>query len=328
MIKEIQTINDFISKTNLSLTGYTVLTEVGSNNYLYTPVIAAIAGAHRVYAWTKDSTFGSGSKNIEDCLEICKISKVENVVEFSNGIRPSYQIQEADIVTNSGFIRPINKDFISSMKEDAVISLMFESWELREEDVDIHYCQKSGRKVAGIWENHPLLKVFSGVGPLAIKLSLEAGYEIFQNKIIVWSDDQFGKETVKSFDNMGACEVIMTCDSEELYDNLSGTDFIYVCDYDEKKKYFGDNSIFDLEKMLPINPFFGIVHLYGNVSISELEKYNIKVYPHKEGKPSVMTKTLGYLGATPLLRLQVAGFKVAENMLKDIKCDLAQPVNY
>ncbi|MFQ5786465.1 MAG: hypothetical protein ACE5H1_00640 [Thermodesulfobacteriota bacterium] len=328
MTREIQIIRNFIAKVNLDLSGYTILTEVGSSNYLYTPIIAAFAGAHKVYAWTNNSWYGSGSDNIKDCLELCKNFGLEDIIEFSNGTRPSYQIQEANIVTNSGFVRPINKEFISSMNKTAVISLMYEAWELRNEDVDVRYCREAGIKLSGVWENHPQLKVFSGVGPLAIKLSLEAGYEVYQNKIIVWSDDQFGKETVKSFENMGASKVIMTCNTEELYENLSGTDFVYICDYDERRKYFGRNSIFDLEKIVLKNPYLGIVHLYGNVSINELRKNNIKAYPEKDGKPLVMTETLGYLGATPIFRLLIGGLKVAENMLREIKSDLVQPVNY
>ncbi len=327
MTREIQIIKDFIVKMNLNLSGYTVLTEVGSNNYLYTPVIAAFAGAQKVYAWTNDSRYGPGEKNVENCLKLCKKFEIENTIEFSNGSRPDYQIREADIITNSGFIRPINNEFISSMKRDAVISLMYEAWEQREEDVDTNSCRESGIRLAGIWENHPQLKVFSGIGPLAIKLSLEAGYEVYQNKIIVWSDDQFGIETVKSFKNMGASEVIMTCSTEVLYENLSGTDFVYICNYDEKGKYFGRNGIFDLGKMVLNNPFFGVVHLYGDISLNELQEYKIRVYPRKNGHPSMMTETLGYLGATPIFKLQIGGLKVAENVLKRVKSDLVQLVN-
>lgn len=328
MTKKIQIIKEFIAKVNLDLSGYTILTEVGTNNYLYTPIIAALAGAHKVYAWTNDSRYGPGSDNIKSCLELCMKFELEDIIEFSNDTRPTYQIQEADIITNSGFVRPINRELIFSMKKSAVISLMYEAWELREEDVDVHCCRESGVRVAGIWENHPDLGIFSGVGPLAIKLSLEAGYEVYQNKIIVWSDDQFGKETVRSFENMGAGKVIMTCNTEELYENLPGTDFVYICDYDERRKYFGRNGIFDPEKMALKNPFFGIVHLYGDVSINELKKNNIKAYPEKDGKPLVMTETLGYLGATPIFRLLIGGLKVAESMLREIKSDLVQPINY
>ncbi len=80
--------------------------------------------------------------------------------------------------------------------------------------------------------------------------------------------------------------------------------------------------------MLLINPFFGIVHLYGDISLNELQMHNIKIYPQKDGKPLMMTETLGYLGATPIIKLQTGGFKVAENMLREIKSDLVQPVNY
>ena len=55
------------------------------------------------------------------------------------------------------------------------------------------YFKQKGIKVAGTWENHPDLKIFDGCGHLAVKISQEAGYEVYQNKIIVWSNDHFGE---------------------------------------------------------------------------------------------------------------------------------------
>ena len=37
-------------------------------------------------------------------------------------------VSRADIVTNLGFVRPIDKRFISYMKSTAVVPLMFETW--------------------------------------------------------------------------------------------------------------------------------------------------------------------------------------------------------
>ena len=47
--REIKLIRKAIELLDLNLEGKTVLTEVGSNNYLYTPIIPAKAGIMGVY---------------------------------------------------------------------------------------------------------------------------------------------------------------------------------------------------------------------------------------------------------------------------------------
>ena len=72
MIREKILIKNIIKKINLSLNELTILTEVGSNNFIYTPIISIMAGAKKVFAWTKDSKYGMGKDIIEDCIDLCK----------------------------------------------------------------------------------------------------------------------------------------------------------------------------------------------------------------------------------------------------------------
>ena len=58
--RAIEIIEQTIKRLDLKLNSYIVLTEVGSNNYIYTPIIPLLAGAEKVYAWTRDSSYGSG----------------------------------------------------------------------------------------------------------------------------------------------------------------------------------------------------------------------------------------------------------------------------
>ena len=56
-----------------------------------------------------------------------------------------------------------------------------------------------GIKIAGTWEDHPKINVFQSFGSLSTKLALEAGFEIHNNNILVWSDDNFGDVSQKAF---------------------------------------------------------------------------------------------------------------------------------
>ena len=130
-----------IKKFRLNLTGFTILTEAASGNYIFTPLICALSGAKRVIAFTKDSIYASKEKVIESTFIFADFLGVSKKIDLSTELDPEI-ISKADIVTNLGFLRPINKEFISYLKPTAVIPLMFETWEFRKEDLDLKECLK------------------------------------------------------------------------------------------------------------------------------------------------------------------------------------------
>lgn len=316
-----------ISLLNLDLKGLTVLTEVGSNYFVLTPVIALMAGASKVFAWTRDSRFGKGHDNVTQCKAILSYIDFDGEIVFSVGERPIEHIEAANIITNSGFVRPLNQAFLQYVNPNhTVIPLMYEAWELRPSDIDINYCQQHHIRVAGTWENHPALKVFSSTGPLAVKMVMEAKCEVYQNNIIIWSDDHFGTEAKKSFEQLGANQVILTTKLNTLKNNLASADLLYICDYNEKRPYFGEceDAIFDIHYFKVINPALQIVHLYGKIDYQLLKNNQFSVYPPRDGSPSIMTFTLAHLGMTPLIRLQAGGLKVGTLIHKNQENKLAQ----
>lgn len=323
-LRAYQLIVKSINQLKLDLTGKTILTEIGSNNYLYTPLIALIAGASKVIAYTKNTLFLDANEVALKAKLFKEHFDIQGELEFRIDTINYDDFKIADVITNSGFLRPLNESCLQYTKNGVVIPVMYEAWEIRKEDVDVEYCKKSNIKLAGTWENHPDIKVFSGIGPLSVKLAQEAGYEVYQNNIIVWSDDHFGEEAEKCFLSFGAENVIVTNDVEVLYKNVGNADFIFICDYDEKRDYFGNNAFLDLNKMLQINPSIGVVHLYGNIDYRHLCENGVNVYPKIDGHAMKMTKTLGYLGLIPIINLQVAGFKVAECLITGEKNSLVQ----
>jgi hypothetical protein len=323
--RAIRIILDSIDRLELSLSGLTVLTEVGTNYYLYTPIIAALAGAKRVYAWTGDTPYGLGSETIKKCKELAKKLDVLDRIEFSNNKQNIQHIESANIITNSGFLRPIDKNFLRYVNsKKCVVSLMFEAWEFRESDLDLQACRKANIKVAGTWENHPSIKVFNATGHLAVKLIMEAGFEVYGNNIAVWSADDFGITAAKELKNLGASSVLLTADKAELLSALSQLDFIYFCDYAGNISLIGPDGILDFDNIKEINPGIGIVHLFGDIDIKECVNHCLRVYPHKNGHPQIMTETLAYLGPDPFLNLTIAGFKVGEYLISEKNNDLCQ----
>ena len=131
-------IHEAISSLNLDLSGLTVLTEAASNNFVVTPIIAAMAKARTVYALTADSKYGKAKDIAEFTYQIAEFCQVRDNIEVV--FKKSREIvSQADIVTNLGFVRPINNDMISMMKEGAVIPLMHENCQIRVIFISSHY---------------------------------------------------------------------------------------------------------------------------------------------------------------------------------------------
>lgn len=276
-----------------------------------------------MYAWTNDTRYGSGVNNILSSKKILKGLDLESSVEFFCGDFNKKHLQEADLITNSGFLRPLDKQKLSLLKKEAVISLMYEAWELRESDIDVNYVHKTGVKLAGVWEDHPDLSVFRHVGVLGVKMALEAGYEIYGNDIVVWSNDNFGTLIEREFKSLGARSVKLTTSFDVLSKGFENVDFVFICDYDESREY-GKEQFFDIEKLLSLNASFGVVHLFGKFSYESWKSRLEVIYPERDGHESRMTFTLGHVGLNPIINLQVGGFKVGEELLKGEYSSLTQ----
>lgn len=319
-LRIVERIHSRIKKLDLDLSNEVVLTEVGSNKYMYTPIIPVLARAKKVYAWVRDSSFGSADLIIEECTTIAKHLNCLEVLEFYKGDFCKQHLNQATIITNSGFIRPIDKRKIDEISRGAVIPLMFEAWELREGDIDIDYAKERGIKIGGTWENHPKLEVFKHVGALALKMAFEAGFEVFNNSILVWSNDQFGLEAAKAFKAIGAKSVVVSTEIKKLK-QMDGIDFIFFCDY------HGNTQI---DKMLINNlsserlKKIGVVHLYGLLKVENIVNIISSLYPEKDGSNQTMSYTLSHVGINPLIDLLVAGFKVGQVLRSNKKDPIAQ----
>jgi hypothetical protein len=313
------------SKENLdvNLEGYTVLTEAGSNHYLFSPIIPLICGASKVFAFVKDTSYGSAEDIKDTCLEIASDLGLKDKLQIATNHLPENWLMEADIITNSGMLRPFNREKISKFKKGAVLPLMFEAWELRDQDIDIRACKEHGITVAGTWENHPFIKVFDYVMILCLKLAMEAGYEVMGNSIFIWSDDHFGEKIKKSFIQNGAKQCFLSTDPKLLFEKACDLDFIFIADYDEKQDY---EILLDLKNLIVISPNIGIIHLYGILNIERVKNLGLKVYPEKNGKAELMTYTLAHVGMNPLINLQVAGYRVAQEMLQGEYTNISQPI--
>ena len=112
-------IRDAITFLQLDLSGLTVLTEAASGLYVVTPVIASLAGSKQVMALTRDSHYASADSVIAQTRALEILCDADSKIEIYTK-RSLDLFAEANIVTNLGFVRPIDAEIVSVMGETAV----------------------------------------------------------------------------------------------------------------------------------------------------------------------------------------------------------------
>jgi len=326
-------VKEFIADLDLDLSHFVVLTEAASGNYVFTPLIAALANAEKVVAVTKDSRYGKAKDVTENTLLLANYFGVDEKIQIFDVLKPM-MIEKADIVTNLGFLRPINKDFISHLKPTAVVPLMYETWEFREEDLDLRECWKKGIPVLGTNEEHEALRIFDYISHLCLKKLYEAEIEVFRSKIVLVGNNKFGKNIVKTLSAVGAEVLCVTKAEETEVRQLGGTkigdslkkfyvqDMIRSCEaiiintYPNRDTVIGENGYISAERLMELALGTAVIQLNGQVDRKSLDEYGFVCLPKEEPKVGHMGWTLADLGPKPLIALHSGGLKVGELLAK------------
>ncbi len=313
-------VNNAITNFNLNLSELIILTEAATGYYQLTPLIAALADAKKVYALTKDSIYGTADSISRNTLDLAERWGLNNIEVLFNRNDP--KIQEANIVTNLGFVRPLNANFLKSLNKNAVIPLMFETWEYRPEDVDLAECRTLNIPILGTNENHPSLNIFKYVGYLVLKLLFEINIEVYQSKILVIGGGEFGKATVNTLSAVGANvsqikplqgESLNSRDSHKI---LTDCDAIVCVEHEDRRVLIGKNGQITAHELKLLNSSIFLIHIAGNIDEIELKNANIPFCPRSIKRVGYMSVTTDYLGPRPLIDLHTAGLKVGEIMAR------------
>jgi hypothetical protein len=308
-VRLVDLIRRTINFLELDLSGLTVLTEAASGPYAVTPVIAALAGAARVLALTQESSYATVQSVIAQTQALETLCQLQDRVEIHS--RRSLDLfAEADIVTNLGFVRPIDAAVVRIMKPTAVVPLMCESWEFRPGDVDLAACQAKGIAVLGTNEDYPGLEIFSYSGELCQNLLFEAQIEVHKSKFIVVSSDKFGRVIQRQLTASGACVCLIP--TLKWREELSGADALVVADYTRENVIIGPDGDMTAEELACNAPCITVIQFAGVVDVLGMRGCGLAVYPGIKLPPHRMAKTLAALGPRPVIELHAAGLKVGE----------------
>ncbi len=310
-----------IDTYNIDLSGLTVFTEAASGNYVVTPLIAALAGSDRVFAITRDSKYGNAVDVRNFTLELAQKWRVGDRIEVVTDKIPSI-LSQVDIVTNLGFVRPIDKSMIAHLKPTAALSLMWETWEFREADLDLAACQRKGIMVLGTNEREAGLDLFTYVGYLTVKLAFELEIEIYRSKVVVVGSGPFGESSVKAFDKLEAdikyidLSAGASLDTESAKPTLCGADLVVLVEHHSPVCLIGSEGQISVDELLALSPHLSIVHIAGNINRKEIDSASIPCLPQKSAAPGYMSVATDYLGPKPVIALHTAGLKVGEAMAR------------
>jgi hypothetical protein len=310
-----------IRKFDLNLSNLEVLTEAASGYYALTSLMAALAGAEMVYAVTKDSRYGNAEAASKLTMTLAKDWGIEDRINvlFS---REDARIGLADIITNLGFVRPLDAHFLRRLKRSVVISLMFETWEYREDDLNLLECRKLGIPVLGTNEHHPDLRTFEYIGLVAMKLLFEMGIEVFRSNIIVMGSGEFAEQVILSLRAANATVTFLSTEkksnfvSKRAWQALKDAEAVVIVEHQNDKMLIGKAGVIKAEDLYAINPLLVVVHICGGVDRDALEAVHLRYHPARFAPARKMSIATDYLGPKPLIDLHAAGLKVGEELAR------------
>lgn len=305
----IRKIKKSINKFNLNLKDKIVLTEAATGNFVITPIIAALAGAN-VYAYTRDSKYGTISEVIKQTnnltSQLCLSNKIKIITDFDE-----VDLKRIDILTNTGFLRPINKKLINKLSKKCVIPLMWEPWEYRKNELDLEACFEKGIKVYGTNETDPRLSTMDYIGYIVLYFLLQNKLSPFSANVLVIGCKKFVEPIVNCL-NLNNYSYKKITNYDRKVENINEFNAIIIADNMSDRLIIGKDkdAFIDLNNMS--NEVL-LIHIAGNINI---EGKNIKCKPKEPNKFPYMSFTTDFIDNKAVIDLHTAGLKVAEGMLK------------
>jgi hypothetical protein len=311
-----------IRRLELDLAGRTVVTEAATGAYSVTPVLAAMADARRICALARDSRYGTADQAVKHTRVLATLAGVEDRIELVTS-KADAGLAEADIVTNSGHLRPLDASTIRRLKPGAAVSLMYEAWELRPEDVDLATCRERGVRVGGTNERHPDVDVFAFLGVMTVKLLTDAGICVYASRLLLLCDNSFRGYIEQGLRDAGAAVEVR----ERLTDGPidPALDAVLVA---LRPRAGPVLDAADGETLSDLAPGAVVVQFWGDVARDNLLAAGVPVWPEVGPQPGHMAILPSAIGPEPVVRLQAAGLKVGEVLSKDERRRTAAELAY
>ena len=305
-------IRESVGQLQLDLAGLVVLTEAATGHYAVTAAVAVAAGAGKVYAVASDSPWGTAEDAARETQALAREVATAAEPTIITAV-PADVLGTVDVITNLGFVRPIDAECVAHLKPTAVVSLMCEPWEVRPLDVDIEACLRRGIVVLGTNESTPDWPVFSYSGALALRMLFEAGLEVLGSRVAVLGRDKFAPVIAEALRGAGAhVSIDRELNPASSRIAMHGADAIIVADYASDEVILGGSGLVPAPIVADAAPDAVIVQFAGAVDERTLRAEGLVVWPSPPVPARRMARTFAALGAKPVIQLHAAGLRVGE----------------
>jgi hypothetical protein len=300
-----------VERCRLDLTGGAVLTEAASGPYVVTPLLAALAGADQVVALTRTTRHGRAEDVAVATETLARYLGVGDRVRVTTSLARD-DVTRADVVTNSGHLRPIDAGMVDLMRPTAVVPLMFEAWEVQAGrfDVDLDALRSRGIAFAGTNERHPAVDVFSYLGLMAVKQLLDAGVSAHGAGIGVLCDNPFREYLVRGL--LGAGADVTVGESVTDLDGGRRLDAVVVA---MRPRGAPVLDWCDAVELAARWPGAVVTQFWGDLDREELAAADLGCWPPQPPAPGHMGVLPADVGPESTVRLQAGGLKVGQVLL-------------
>jgi hypothetical protein len=300
-----------IAECELDLDGAIVLTEAATGAYVVTPVVAALAGARRVFALSRETRYGSVADVTRATEDLAVRAGVAERIEIVTE-KTEHLVATADIITNSGHLRPLDAGMISWMRPDAVVPLMFEAWELDagRVDVDVDALHARGIRTAGTNERNAAVDVFNYLGPMAVKQLTDAAVAVRHSRILVVCDNPFAAFLRGGLRSAGADVDVVPVPPDSFDPDL---DAVVVAMRPTGVPVFDES---DARRLFRAAPGAVVTQFWGDVDRDGLDRVGVACWPEHAPAAGHMGVLPSALGPEAIVRLQTGGLKVGAVLRK------------
>ncbi|TVR11192.1 MAG: hypothetical protein EA385_01840 [Salinarimonadaceae bacterium] len=291
----------------LDLSGVRVLTEAATGPFAATAAIAALAGAE-VVAVARGSRWGRASEAFAATRGIAEGLGCEGAITFSER-PPAEAAKGCDLVTNLGFVRPIDAALVARLSRFAAVSLMWEPWEFREGDIDRAALAAADVPLIATNETHPAVRTFAYLGPTIGRLLLDEGIEIVGSRILLVGSDPFGEAVANWLADAGA--LVARAELVEWAVRVkenADIDALVIVEHRDHRDLLDVAGAADSLAMLAA---LGapVVRLCGVLDRQAVEAAGGRVAPAIDVPAGVMSLTTAHAGPRPVIDLHAAGLK-------------------
>lgn len=297
----------------LSLDGVNVITEAATNAYAVTAAAASYAGA-RVWTLNVDSPHGSAEEARRDIMSLSAALGTGEDLRFVED-KAALPFESADVVTNSGLLRPIGSSEISRLPDHATIALMYEAWEARTADIDLSGALQRGIRIVGVNEHHPACGAFDFVGDIAVAAILRRAWSIRDARIAVLSDNPFGPPIVRTLNALGAT-VISVDPTDAKGAKPVDVDLVVVATTPScvVKPPVSALNAAELAHLVGGTGAHGCVHVWGDLDYTLVSSLAVVMEPKHQPPLGHHGIAMSSAGHEAVVRLQVAGLAATQHI--------------